>query len=136
MKVKAEQVQSKDANFCPLFDFNLEVEVTDEAGKIYTMELDFTNSPIANTSCKIPEKTNAQMLRVDPGGKILFAWSKVDVPEKLMIQNAKNANDIFTRLWSYQELIKKGSPAAMEAVCQILVIFRWANLFLPRNSGV
>jgi hypothetical protein len=122
VKVKAEQVQSKTENFCPQFDFILDVEVTDEAGTIHKMELDFTDTPLATTSCKIAEKTNPQMLRVDPGGKILFAWDKVEVPEKLLILNAKNGDDIFTRLWSYQELIKKGSPTAMEAVS---VLFNW-----------
>jgi hypothetical protein len=122
VKIKAEQVQSKDANYCALFDFNLEVEVTDEEGQIHALELEFINSPLATTSCQIPAKTNPQLLRIDPVGKILFGWSKVDVPEKLLIQNAKNGTDIFTRLWSSQELIKKGSATAMEAVRNLLII--------------
>lgn len=105
-----EQVQKEP--FKKSFDITLEVELIDSDGITYHKSLEFVDGK-AFAKFLIGEKI--KVIRVDPKHKVLFTLD-MNPGEEILESSAKEAADIFTRIWAYGELIKIGTYSSFNRI--------------------
>lgn len=106
-----EQVQKPPFN--KSFDITLEVELIDFDGATYHQSLQFIDGK-AFAKFSIGE-TKIKVIRVDPKNKVLFTLD-MNPGEEILESSAKEAADIFTRIWAYTELIKIGTYSSFSRI--------------------
>ncbi|KAJ3062333.1 hypothetical protein HK102_008803, partial [Quaeritorhiza haematococci] len=107
----------------PFFEFSLDVEVTDEGGKVYKTEVVFDGEASGKKAVGFVVldesqggvKNKPRMVRVDPDLKWLFTL-EMNTGEEVLENTARHAGDIMNRIRAYQELIKIGTASAMKKV--------------------
>ena len=131
-----EQTQVSKERKVPLFHVNVEVEVVDEAGAVFVGVVRFddggdlsssslsssslssssSSSNKAMTTVKLAGSAPAQV-RFDPHGKLLCTLD-FNPGEPMLLEVARRGGDVVSRIRAYYELIKIGSPTAMDGVCE------------------
>lgn len=113
VSLSLEQVQKPPFN--KSFDITLEVELIDSDGISYHQNLEFNNGK-AFATFSIGE-SKIKIIRVDPNTKVLFTLD-MNPGEEILESSAKEAADIFTRIWAYGELIKIGTHSSFSRIAK------------------
>ena len=113
-QITLEQTQVNKSTNVSYFDFILDVEVTDTAGKIHTSQIEFKGENI-KACCVIPMNTKPVMVRINPENKVLVSID-MNPGEDILLNTAKDAKDIANRVWAFRELVKGATPSALRKV--------------------
>jgi aminopeptidase N len=115
-KITFEQTQVSDINDIPLFNFDMDVEITTADGQPVTKTITMDKNKVSlSVPCSKPT-----MIRIDPDGKVLFSL-EFNPGEKLLVEAAKKAKDVCTRILAYRELITIGTVPAMMGVTESIL---------------
>jgi aminopeptidase N len=110
-----EQTQVDVAQKIPLFHLRVDVEVVDEAGKVFKSQVEFAGEEKKIVVVlNIGDSKPAQLL-VDPDGKVLFSL-EMEPGEDILYNTARHGRDLVNRIYAYQSLIKIGTFAALSKV--------------------
>lgn len=117
-----EQTQADKKRELSSFDLCITVEVLDSTGK--------SRREVAVLSAAEPELRGVAVfnlegakpvsLSLDPEGDYLFTF-ELDGNEELLLDTAKKARDVATRIWAYKSLCKIGTPSVLKKVSALLV---------------
>ncbi|KAG0168668.1 hypothetical protein DFQ28_000363 [Apophysomyces sp. BC1034] len=120
IKIVLSQTQVDEANDVPLFEFDLELELTDDQGKTYVSSVHFDCESSITTYIHLKGGASPSILRVDPDGRVLFTLDMAP-DQDVLVNTAKSAKDVVNRIRAYQQLIKGGSRSALKAVQNMIV---------------
>eukprot|EP00743_Colponemidia_sp_Colp-15_P011017 GILK01012226.1.p1 GENE.GILK01012226.1~~GILK01012226.1.p1 ORF type:complete len:869 (-),score=115.44 GILK01012226.1:273-2879(-) len=115
-----EQVQ--DSNWSR-FEFDLEVELTDDLGKVHHVTLRFAlggNGVPVQAATTVKLHGNPRMIRFDPESNVLFNL-ELSVGEDILVTTASTAGDIRNRIWAFTELIRDGSSSCLRRVQDLIL---------------
>ncbi|KAG2221559.1 hypothetical protein INT45_002573 [Circinella minor] len=116
VQVSITQTQIKKDAEIPLFTFDLEVELTDEKGNKYLNTLTFNREATVTTTFILDDKNVLPArVRVDPNFRVLYTLD-MPVDQRILKNTAKDAEDVISRIWAYNELIKEGSYSALKFI--------------------
>ncbi|KAI8391176.1 peptidase family M1-domain-containing protein [Radiomyces spectabilis] len=121
VKFVLTQTQVDEANNIPLFATDIEIEFTDDQNHVYTTRVTFDRDASVTTFINLNDKASPQSLRIDPDGKVLFSL-ELAADQDILINMAKNASDVVSRITAYTELIKKGSRPLLKTIREAIQI--------------
>ncbi|KAI9494934.1 peptidase family M1-domain-containing protein [Zychaea mexicana] len=100
----------------PLFSFDLDIELTDDKGNKYENTIKFDRDATRVTTFVLCDKgTLPSMVRVDPHFRVLHTLD-MSTDQRVLENTATQAEDVPSRIWAYNELIKNGSYSALKFI--------------------
>jgi aminopeptidase N len=123
-KLTLQQTQRDEKRQIGLFDFDVDVELVEENGKIHRTvismrggDLPFTVSTSDTSASTVIGGLESKPvgLRIDPENKVLFSLD-LNPGFDILVYTLNNAQDIKNRIWAGKELAKVGSVAALRQV--------------------
>jgi aminopeptidase N len=109
--LKVKQAQKDDKKGIGLFDFDLEIEITDDDGpRSVTVPVREELNTIVT-----PVKGEPSMVRIDPERRVLFRQT-FQPGDDLLKAALTGAGDVISRIHAARELIETGKRANLEAV--------------------
>ncbi|KAL0080326.1 peptidase family M1-domain-containing protein [Phycomyces blakesleeanus] len=103
----------------PLFAFDLDIQISDNKGNVHHTTACFDRENTVTVFVQLDKENSPETLRVDPEGKILFAF-EMPVDQEVLVNTAKSSKDVLNRIWAYRELIKSESKIALKKVQEII----------------
>lgn len=120
-RISMTQTQVSDSDNIPLFGLDLEIELTDDQGKVYNTTLTFDREATAMATIHLSSKdAQPKVLRVDPEMKLLYTLD-MSAGESVLQHTATKAADVHSRVWAYNELVKLGTYPALSFVADHIV---------------
>ncbi|KAI8895389.1 hypothetical protein BC833DRAFT_529515 [Globomyces pollinis-pini] len=119
--ITLEQTQVNHDAQIPFFQIDVEVQITDKDGNVYSSVVKFQD-PLQTKVFTVIKMglTEPKVVAIDPNQKILYGL-EMELSENILIGTASEAKDVPNRIIAYRSLIKKGTYSAMKAVEEFIL---------------